>query len=410
MFKEKKNILRLAGFLLALIVAVTAFTLGVLQWGHRESGYYDVGYTAEGAAVLYGSGAHMLYYAQGSSSAIRQSLNGVQKAFTDALLYAYRLLDAGQTYEGIANVAALNRALGQPLQVGEDLYAVLADARERTDRGEGYSLFAGALYGEWTALRYLEEPEAADPLMNADEAERLAAIKDMISRTELFHLELTAPDTAALYVSPEYLAFAAEQELETPVLDLNLLHDAYMLSLTARELKKQGVTKGYLYTDSGCSLWLEQQDSRYELYGLAEGEPAAIGTVAWPSPSAFCQFTAFSVQAERYGYYSVSDGTAAHLRHPMISTRTGSPENVLLSAALAGGEEQLVELAYTLAAACMQPDAEGVCACLDALPDGIFSAYTLQAGEPLVYVPEKDAGRVSLAENGIYHIQIRDAH
>ena len=35
---------------------------------------------------------------------------------------------------------------------------------------------SGALWAEWQTLRYLEEPESADPLVNPSEAERLLAV------------------------------------------------------------------------------------------------------------------------------------------------------------------------------------------------------------------------------------------
>ena len=369
MLKDKKLILRLLGFIAAVIVAVYAFTNGVLQLGHKDSGYYDVGLTAEGSAVLFGSGAHLLHYAEGSSSDIRQELNAVQKGFSEALLRAYQLLDAEHTYAGMVNIASLNETPGEKMQIAPALYAVLADAAARMQRGEGYNLFAGALYHEWQTLRYLEEPQEADPLNNADEAERLAAITEMVNRPGAITLDLSEENAAALVISPEYAAFAAEQELEGPTLDLNLLHDAYLLDMTAAVLENQGIT-GYLYTDSGCSIWLESGDTRYTVYG-ADG---AAGTVKWPSPSAFCHFTAYPLEETVYGYYRVGDT----LRHPFIDPMLGVPREVLMTAALAGSRQSLTDLAYELAILCMQPDRAGVEGRIAALPEAVFYAYLYQ--------------------------------
>ena len=385
MFKDKKLVWRLVGFIAAVIVAVYAFTNGVLQLGHKDSGYYDVGLTAEGGAVLFGSGAHLLHYAEGSSSDIRQELSAVQKTFTDALLRAYQLLDAEHTYTGLVNIASLNASPGEKLQVPSALYAVLQDASARMARGEGYHLFAGALYREWQTLRYLEEPQEADPLNDPDEAERLAAITKAVNRPGAIRLELSEENAAALIVSPEYAAFAEELEIEGPILDLNLLHDAYLLDMTAAVLQNQGIT-GYLYTDSGCSIWLESGDTRYTLYG-ADG---AAGTVKWPSPSAFCQFTAYSLEDNPYGYYRVGD----ILRHPFIDPVLGAPRDVLLTAALAGGFRDLPDLAYELAILCMQPDQAGVETRLAALPENVFYAYLYQGEDAELTV--KPGAEVSL--------------
>ena len=385
MFKDKKLVWRLVGFIAAVIVAVYAFTNGVLQLGHKDSGYYDVGLTAEGNAVLFGSGAHLLHYAEGSSSEIRQKLNAVQKAFTEALLRAHQLLDAEHTYTGMVNIASLNQAPGEKMQVAPALYAVLKDAVSRMERGEGYNLYAGALYHEWQTLRYLEEPREADPLNNADEAERLATITEAVNRPGAITLDLSEENAAALEVSPEYAAFAEQQEIEGPMLDLNLLHDAYLLDMTAAVLQNQGIT-GYLYTDSGCSIWLESGDTRYTIYG-ADG---AAGTVKWPSPSALCQFTAYSLAEEPYGYYRVGNT----LRHPFVDPVLGAPREVLLTAALAGDFQDLPDLAYEMAILCMQPDRAGVGGRIAALPENVFYAYLYQGEDAELTV--KPGAEVSL--------------
>ena len=64
-FREKKNLIRLIAFILAAGFAVFAFTYGVVQFSHRDPGYYDVGRTPDADAVAYGSGAHFLWHAEG---------------------------------------------------------------------------------------------------------------------------------------------------------------------------------------------------------------------------------------------------------------------------------------------------------------------------------------------------------
>ena len=402
MLKERKNVIRLICFLAAVAVAVISFTTGVLRIGHKDPGYYDVGLTAEGSSLLYGSGAHMLYYADGSGSAVRLMLNQAQKDFTAALTYAWQLLDARQTYPGMVNIASLNQSQGEPLQVGETLYGVLADAAERTDRGEGYSLFSGLLHGEWTSLRYLEEPQEADPLNNPDERALLAQMAELLRQPDTVSFTLTAPDTAAFSVSEACRSLMAEQELEMPVLDLNLLRDAYLLELTAQGLKARGYTAGYLYTDSGYSLWLEDSgDMRYELLAqTAEGTaPAAALNV--PAPAAYCQFTAFPMTGQTYGYYTVEQPNRLYLRHPWI-TLAGDFADVLQTAGLASDRLPLHELGYIMAVINSLPTQTAVDAYLAGLPAGVFAAYTLQNGSKTFYTNAAD--RLTLYEESGYAI------
>ena len=378
-FREKKNLVRLIAFILAAGFAVFAFTYGVVQFAHRDPGYYDVGRTPDADAVAYGSGAHFLWYAEGNSNAIRRGLNTVQKAWSAALIYAYKLLDANTLYENFTNIASLNAAPGQPLTVSEDLFAVLSDAKQRMEEEKAFSLFAGPLFKEWTTLRYLETPEDFDPLRDPDEAELLRAITEMINTPGMFSLELTAPDQATLVISPVWHEFAAGHETEGPVLDLNLMHDAYLLDLIARELKKQGYTKGYLYTDSGCSIWLEEKaDSTYTLYRPDGDSVTRDRDIPYPSPSSYCMFTAFPLNEETEGYYQLTENGKTVYRHPFINAATGEPGNLLLSAGIAGGPEDLPDLTAKMIELTAMTAEEDVKAFAEKLPETRRFEYILQ--------------------------------
>ncbi|MBQ9196573.1 MAG: hypothetical protein IJ157_04940 [Clostridia bacterium] len=403
MFKDKKNVLRLMGFIAAVAVAIYAFTSGILSVGHKEPGYYDVGLTAEGSAMLYGSGVHLLAYAEGGSSQVRMTLNETQKAFTAALLHAWQLLDARQTYAGINNLAVLNQADGAPVRIGETLYGILNDALERTQRGEGYTLFSGMLHQEWTTLRYLDEPDQYDPLLNSQEAALMADMARLTADPGSFRLTLTAPDTASFSVSAECRDFMEQQAIDAPLLDLNLLRDAYLLELTADGLREQGYAAGYLYSESGYSLWLESAgDMRYDLYGLAESGVKAIGTLTVPAPAAYCQFTAFPLDGERYGYYTVEANGRQYRRHAYINPADGDYAGVLMTAGLGSGSASLADLGYAMAVINTLPGQEAVEAYLGGLPEDIAAFYTLQDNETTVYT--NAAAQLKLYKDSGYSI------
>ena len=194
--KQKKPWPRIIAFLIAVGIAIASFTIGIMQYAHRETGYYEVGYSNAANAEVYDSGVHLLYYAEGGSSFIRQHLNEVQRVFSDDLLQYYRLLSAEKTYEGLNNIAALNAAPEQALKLDAVLYAVLKDAYARHEMQEGYHLFSGVLHTEWQSLRYLEEPEQTDPLLNDDEAEFLKVLTSQLARKEQFSLEFDDNNTS----------------------------------------------------------------------------------------------------------------------------------------------------------------------------------------------------------------------
>jgi hypothetical protein len=408
LFRERKNIVRLILFLLAVGIAAGAFANGVLGIGRRESGFNAVDYTMQGKSVLYDSGVHLQYYAEGDGGAIKQKLNEVQKLYTDLLLRGYMLLDAEHTYENCPNIASLNAAPGEWVTLDPDLTAILRDALERTERGEGYSVFSGALHREWRTLRYLEDASSADPLNDREEKRLLGEMADQIAAPGAFALEIE-DGRARLAVGEAYRAWAEENEIDAPALDLNLLHDAYLLELTAKGLSARGYTDWYLYTDSGLSVLTAPSGEM--VYGLPAVEGREMGEIKLASPSAWCAFTAFAPEDTKYGYYTVDKEGKRYLRHPYVNTRTGDIEYVILTAALGGTKQSAVDLAYGMILLTSAPSPDEACALLTAFPEEMFAAFTLQDdAEHRLHTSAAGAGRVKLNEGfaPVPHLQSQE--
>ena len=399
--KQKKPWPRIIAFLIAVGIAIASFTIGVMQYAHRETGYYEVGYSNAANAEVYDSGVHLLYYAEGGSSFIRQHLNEVQRVFSDDLLQYYRLLSAEKTYEGLNNIAALNAAPEQALKVDAVLYAALKDAYARHEMQEGYHLFSGVLHTEWQSMRYLEEPEQTDPLLNDDEAEFLKVLTSQLARKEQFSLEFDDNNsTVTLHISEEYRNWTEQNEIEAPVLDLNLLHDAYLLQLVAMQMTAQGYTDGYLYTESGISISLGKQGNmEYSLYAVGESGVETIAVTALQQPAAFCSFTVVSPTEERYGYYKIELEGKPYYRHPYVNVKNGSFSNVLMTAALGGTSEQAVDLAYVMLVLNSLESAEAVAEYVSALPQEIISAYTLQNDTERILYTGSPAEEIKMQDN-----------
>ena len=399
--KQKKPWPRIIAFLIAVGIAIASFTIGIMQYAHRETGYYEVGYSNAANAEVYDSGVHLLYYAEGGSSFIRQHLNEVQRVFSDDLLQYYRLLSAEKTYEGLNNIAALNAAPEQALKLDAVLYAVLKDAYARHEMQEGYHLFSGVLHTEWQSLRYLEEPEQTDPLLNDDEAEFLKVLTSQLARKEQFSLEFDDNNsTVTLHISEEYRNWTEQNEIEAPVLDLNLLHDAYLLQLVAMRMTAQGYTDGYLYTESGISISLGKQGNmEYSLYAVGESGVETIAVTALQQPAAFCSFTVVSPTEERYGYYKIELEGKPYYRHPYVNVKNGSFSNVLMTAALGGTSEQAVDLAYVMLVLNSLESAEAVAEYVSALPQEIISVYTLQNDTERILYTGSPAEEIKMQDN-----------
>ena len=208
-FVSKKHLgLRIAAFVLAFLAALTAFSLALTGIGRKEEGYYQIEANPDEEAFLYASGVAFVYQFQGSSSDIRSALNELKNYYSVALKRAYILLDPVNTYEGYVNLATLNQHIGEDLEVSEELYNVLTDAARRTAAGEGYSMFAGAVYSEWNSILMLDDPERFDPVNDPEEARRLERLGAMADREDLFSLEIVDEirHIIRLNVAEEYLS------------------------------------------------------------------------------------------------------------------------------------------------------------------------------------------------------------
>jgi hypothetical protein len=334
--RKNQHKIGLVFFLVAVAAAVFFITHGVVSLGNKDPGYYAIDVLPDAQVTAYDSGVHFTLYAEGSSDAIKRTLNEAGVAYSRSLERFYKLLDAENEYEGYINLATLNAHPGETMQVSDELFFVLTDALEKTEQNQGYSLFDGALYAEWRMLRYLEDPSAFDPLNDPEMGERLALIAEATRRGAPCALRIIDAEQRIISfdIPADYSAFLANMEITAPPLHLNLLHDAYLVQLVADEMAAQGFDDGYLYTDSGLSLMLNRDDRMYTLYGCIDETVIKAGDVIAPPRTVFCQMTAFPLSENNYGYYTIEANGRTQYRHPWFDGQTGACSEALLSAAV----------------------------------------------------------------------------
>ena len=336
---RKKIILRFTAFLIFLALAITFITIGITSAGKRTEGLQLIEAEADKEVLRYQLGVSFQHWFTGSSSAIRMGVKELGELYSSALKDAFRMLDARERYEDWANLATLNQSLGREVTLNQPLYEVLRDAARRTAAGEGYSMFAGALYAEWEGLRYALDPAPGDPLNDPAEAERLERLRTATAELSNFSLEFLddAACTVRFTVDQDYLELLAELELEdAPILDLNVLTEAYKLQLVAQRLEDRGYDRGFLLTDSGLMLALSgyTDGGVFRLYGL--DEKGAVPAAELPIEAGSCtvQLRAFGTQDEP-GYYALESGETRYYRHPWLPA-DGEYRNALLTALVSG--------------------------------------------------------------------------
>ena len=321
---------RLILFILVLAFAVAAFTFGVTRIGHKETGLYTVEYLEEGEeAVLYRSGVTLKYYFSGSSAEIRTDMNALKSLYSSTLSRAYRTLDPENLYTGYQNLAYLSQHPGETVEISDELYAVLKDALEKTGEGDGFNLFSGAYRKIWSEITVLYDAAEFDPAANSDSAERLQKTFDLVNNPDNFSLELAddGKKTACLKLSDEYKEARDRLELADCVLDLGLLHDAYMLRILRDALQEGGWGNGYIQTESGLSIALSSWNKgEYLFYGFPEGEAEVFGSLPVTPQSVYSMLQVFSMNGEEeVGYYAIQENDAGPVlyRNPWYNPLEG---------------------------------------------------------------------------------------
>lgn len=365
-----KNLgLRIALFVIALAVAIGAFTYGITHIGQQEAGWADVDAPAQETVTHYADGIALRYEFTGSTAENRVEKQALLTAYGAALLRAYCLTDPVNEYEGYVNLATINHHPGEELEVPEELFGILTDAAARSGEGSAFSLYAGPFYTEWDSVLYLADAPDFDPLANTDQAERLAQAAD--HAYESAGVRLTVTDEAARKVKLElgsaYRAFLSDFESDGTVLSLGPLREAYELRMVADALNAQNLGHGYLTSDSGLTVTLNACGAdRFVLYAIEESTGAAAEreTVPVKPGAAMSAMRSFALADGEAGYYEVTaaDTGETVLRHP--------------HAALPDGPSRVLQASYVI-------DSDGD------VTDAVCRNLELQAAQSAQELPEK---------------------
>ena len=365
---EKHIGLRIAVTAVALVIAVVAFTIGVVNIGKKTPGYQNIEAKVDAEAILYNDAVLYRYWFGGTSNEIKRSINALVLEYTPILSAAYKQTDHQNTYSGQVSIGTINQHPGEVVTVSPELYAILKDAYAKTLEGCGYNMFAGALYAEWKSIQILEDPKEFDPANNENTAERLHAIAAVVNDLSNFNLEFLDDSTCALRFSTAsgYDDFCREYEITAYALDLNNLRDAYMLSMMGPALVADGYSLGHLTTPEGLALNTSPRGTlSFDLHTWEYGKDSVYASVELDGVFSAATFTAYSMGSD-YGYSveisadptastgsngiqqdpSASTGSNRLYRHLYFDVRTGDFTDVLMSATVISKDMDIVENAY----------------------------------------------------------------
>ena len=344
---EKHIGLRIAVTAVAFVIAVVAFTIGVTSIGKKEPGYYSIEAKTDAEALTYNNAVLYRYWFDGKSNEIKGKIRELTGVYTPVLAAAYKQLDHQNTYTGQVSIGTINKNLGQIVSVSPELYAILKDAYAKTLEKKGYNLFAGALYAEWESIQILDNPDEFDPVNNEYIQSRLHAIAAVVSDLSNFNLEFLDDTTCSVRFSTSdaYKVFCTENEITAYALDLNLLKDAYMLSMMGESLVKEGYSLGHLSTKEGLALNTSPRGSlNFDMHTREGGNDTVYASVNLDGVFSAATFTAYGMGSD-YGYVVEHEGSKLY-RHLYFDVRSADFADILMSATIISHDTDIVGNTY----------------------------------------------------------------
>lgn len=243
---------RLAAVLLLAAVGVSFLVYSIAQLLIPPAGWQ----TVQAAGLSSGSEFSFLY-----NSASSKEAKGVKTVYTRACQESYQLFNSGEAFEGVVNLASINRHPNEALEVDPALYEALAAFAERGRR----ELYLGPIYERYEGLFTCEDDSQLvyyDPRLSEEVREEYDEVLSFANDPQAIDLELLGEGRVRLKVSPEYLAWAGERGV-TRFLDFSWMKNAFVADYLAQELMAAGYTSGTLSSRDGFFRTLDGSGADY---------------------------------------------------------------------------------------------------------------------------------------------------
>ena len=290
-----------------LLVGVAAIAFGVSQGLRVDLGWEEVQVRLQEPSV---AGDFKLQYDFSEAGGNAAQLNkALIQCYGEAAVKAYQLFSSDVEEAGLLNMAYLNAHVNEAVTVDEDLYEALSQIAESGNR----QLYLAPARVEYNRVFLCEnDGEAAiyDPARNEDTMDWLSQLAVFVREPAHISLEILGGNQVKLAVSPEYLAFGEEYGIEV-FADFGWMRNAFAADLMARELTKQGFTRGYLASYDGFTRNLDTSGAQYtQNIFLRQGNDIYMpGRMHYTAPASIVTLRNYPLtDRDRWSYYCFEDG------------------------------------------------------------------------------------------------------
>ena len=322
---DKHKTLRMILICLLLAVGVSAMAYGVYSLMHTEPGWQELEATCDGVNV---SQDFILQYNYSGTAEERRLLTST---YSDAAEKAYWIFTSDQAAEGFANLYTINRSPNKPLTVDPALY----DAFLMFQKYDSPYLYLGPVYTEYDSLFGSQNDSQADrinPRRNTEAADYMKKLLAFAVNPRHIRLELMGGNQITLHVSPEYLEFAKDYEIED-FLDFHDMKNAFVADYLASRLLEQGFHSGFIASYDGFTrnLGCKGESFSMNVFDYLDNTVYPAGIMSYEGPMSLVNLRSFPMMAEdRYHYYVYQDGeTVTSFADPADGLYKSSTANLI---------------------------------------------------------------------------------
>lgn len=321
---EKNKTLRLVAAVLLLIIGAVGITVGIMSLLNKETGWQEVQIAPQERNC---SENFVLQYNFSGSGEEATAVNRkLQTVYENACVKAYQLFTPDEEIQGVNNMYYVNHHPNTVITVDPVLY----HAFEKLE--DAPWLYLGPVYAHYYNLILNTEEafvEELDPLVSSQAADYVGKLADFAADRNAVSLELLGDNQIKLRVSEEYLAFAAEEEVDT-FLDFAYMTNAFIIDYLAEAMIAEGLTEGYLASVDGYTRNLDDAHNfSFNIFDRVGDTIYPAGVMNYRGPISMVFLKNYSLTGAD-GFYRASGERVVHMfADPQDGIYRTSRENLI---------------------------------------------------------------------------------
>lgn len=354
---SKRIWLRIALFVMAIIIAAVSFGIGISTCSNQykiEEGMYDFSFSSSLNDESYyelNKRLNLVYYLDNSNGTTTNNKYQTIKDFVlDKAKYFFDLFYSFEDHD-LLGMNYINAHPNEDIVIDELLYNSLLDAYNKSN--EHYSIFGGLLitYYEstWTYFKV-----NTDSLTSETIRTDLEKIKDIYSDVNS-NFSLTFKENNVINFSysnkvSEFLNSIEDQNKLVRVLDFNILFNSYFLDYMTSQMKENNYLKGYFYTPNGEMSFLGNlftTSNDISIFDIRNNEPTLIGLIKNYGSCNVSSYRTFSLNDTDKTYFNTFNyNNKTYTRNLLLSIKECSCNEEIDTSFMISSSLSLVNLTY----------------------------------------------------------------